>query len=360
MATYNSQRTMRGTAIGTILTWTGDTSAIPAGWIRCQGQELEVTDYPLLYEVIGTKYGGVTNQTFVLPAPQGRTVADFHSTMVNNFTIPTEFANLIGLNGSNSTNTVRTTDIDLYAEFNRKVNNFLGFVNEVSLNDPNYFDTITTVGRALSDAHLASHSHPKTQGDNAAFDVAGTPTSWMESCEQGGDQCAEDSPKVHVSEQNNPADERQRLAYFDGTRNNGENVGRPGGSVSSPGGWAARYTPGNAADQNGNLYYNYVDENEMDTYSSIQNPWSYAAVATNSAQVNWVSNSGNNFLVGHTHPPMFYSLNKGTMNVPATILTENISMGDLAPINEQNEGIGDVEFDMRSGTLTIQYLIRAY
>ena len=358
MATYNSQRTMRGTAIGTIIPWTGDTSDIPAGWIRCIGQELEVSDYPLLYEVIGTKYGGVTNQTFVLPAPQGRNIADFHSTMVNNFTIPPEFAALIGLDGSNSTNTVRTTDIDLYAEFNRKVNNLLGFVNEVSLNEPNYFDTITTVGRVLSDGHLATHSHPKTFGDNAAYDVAGTPTSWAEACEQGGDQC--DSERiVHVSEQNNPADERQRLAFFDGSRNNGENVGRPGGSVSIPRGWAARYNPGNAADQTGNLFYNYVDENTMDTYSSIEDNWSYAAVATNSSQVNWVQND-NNFLVGHTHPPMFYSLNKGTMNVPATILTENVSMGDMAPINEQNEGIGDVEFDMRSGTLTIQYLIRAY
>lgn len=54
-------------------------SRLPAGWLFCLGQELDVEDYPALYSIIGSIYGQPTrpNVTFKLPnlqvqAPMGQ------------------------------------------------------------------------------------------------------------------------------------------------------------------------------------------------------------------------------------------------------------------------------------------------
>jgi microcystin-dependent protein len=57
--------------------WVGEVrmyagTAIPDGWLRCDGQELAVADYTTLYGVIGTTYGGNGRETFTLPDLRGR------------------------------------------------------------------------------------------------------------------------------------------------------------------------------------------------------------------------------------------------------------------------------------------------
>ncbi len=44
----------------------------PAGWAMCDGQLLPISQYPALYMVIGTNYGGDGLTTFGLPNLQGR------------------------------------------------------------------------------------------------------------------------------------------------------------------------------------------------------------------------------------------------------------------------------------------------
>ena len=44
----------------------------PSGWAICQGQQLAVSDYETLFEVIGTTYGGDGETTFALPDLRGR------------------------------------------------------------------------------------------------------------------------------------------------------------------------------------------------------------------------------------------------------------------------------------------------
>ena len=41
------------------------------GWLKCDGRELNTSDYAQLFSVIGYSFGG-TDSTFLLPAPQGR------------------------------------------------------------------------------------------------------------------------------------------------------------------------------------------------------------------------------------------------------------------------------------------------
>jgi microcystin-dependent protein len=44
----------------------------PAGWALCQGQLLPISEYPTLFNLIGTTYGGDGATTFALPNLQGR------------------------------------------------------------------------------------------------------------------------------------------------------------------------------------------------------------------------------------------------------------------------------------------------
>lgn len=56
--------------IGTILPFSGTT--IPDGYLFCNGTSLLRTDYPDLFNVIGTTYGSVDNTHFNLPNIQGK------------------------------------------------------------------------------------------------------------------------------------------------------------------------------------------------------------------------------------------------------------------------------------------------
>lgn len=50
------------------------TGALPDGWLECDGSELKRTEYPDLYELIGTNFGTPSDVTkFVLPDFRGRT-----------------------------------------------------------------------------------------------------------------------------------------------------------------------------------------------------------------------------------------------------------------------------------------------
>ena len=44
----------------------------PAGWMLCQGQQLAISENDVLFQLIGTTYGGDGQSTFNLPNLQGR------------------------------------------------------------------------------------------------------------------------------------------------------------------------------------------------------------------------------------------------------------------------------------------------
>jgi microcystin-dependent protein len=44
----------------------------PAGWLLCNGQLLPISEYEILFQLIGTTYGGDGEQTFAIPDMQGR------------------------------------------------------------------------------------------------------------------------------------------------------------------------------------------------------------------------------------------------------------------------------------------------
>ena len=56
---------VQGTMIGEIKIFTGNNA--PYGWAFCQGQLLSVSAHPVLFQLIGTTYGGDGRKSFALP-----------------------------------------------------------------------------------------------------------------------------------------------------------------------------------------------------------------------------------------------------------------------------------------------------
>jgi microcystin-dependent protein len=49
----------------------------PAGWAFCKGQQMAISEYDTLYNLIGTTYGGDGQETFNLPDLQGRVAVHY-------------------------------------------------------------------------------------------------------------------------------------------------------------------------------------------------------------------------------------------------------------------------------------------
>ena len=45
---------------------------MPAGWARCDGQELRIAEFMDLFSVLGSRYGGDGQDIFALPDLRGR------------------------------------------------------------------------------------------------------------------------------------------------------------------------------------------------------------------------------------------------------------------------------------------------
>lgn len=44
----------------------------PSGWMFCEGQQMPISEYETLFNLIGTTYGGDGQSTFALPDMRGR------------------------------------------------------------------------------------------------------------------------------------------------------------------------------------------------------------------------------------------------------------------------------------------------
>lgn len=54
------------TPIGGVIGWPG-AGSIPSGFVECNGQTLNVSEYPALYAILGRVYGGIAGSTFRVP-----------------------------------------------------------------------------------------------------------------------------------------------------------------------------------------------------------------------------------------------------------------------------------------------------
>jgi microcystin-dependent protein len=61
-----------GNPPGTVLSWLGSLAAMPQGYLPCDGTVRNIADFPDLFNVLGTKFGGDGISTFSLPDFRGR------------------------------------------------------------------------------------------------------------------------------------------------------------------------------------------------------------------------------------------------------------------------------------------------
>lgn len=70
---------------GSLGTFIGNPRNIPVGWLPCNGQMLNISNYQMLYSLIGNRYGGsLPAQTFALPSfnPNGQPDAQGRLTLI--------------------------------------------------------------------------------------------------------------------------------------------------------------------------------------------------------------------------------------------------------------------------------------
>lgn len=67
--------------MGMIVTWPIDYA--PQGWLFCEGQELQVSQYPALYSLLGNRFGGTQNITFRIPDLRGRVVVGANTSITS-------------------------------------------------------------------------------------------------------------------------------------------------------------------------------------------------------------------------------------------------------------------------------------
>jgi hypothetical protein len=181
MAFYQQTRTAKAAAIGTIMPWTGGVSAVPKGWILCDGSQINASAYPLLARAIGDTYnsgpssfgGSFPNYTgsIVLPALNNKNLIDIESTYFG----PTGTGNpedldpsagsaITPLIGANIDTGVKTIYNDITTDVIFTLNDRSGYSGRASGNTISGGDgvekTVYISPRKLGRDHIKSHNHP--------------------------------------------------------------------------------------------------------------------------------------------------------------------------------------------------------
>lgn len=188
---YQETKTAKGAAIGTIMPWTGGLTTIPKGWIICDGQSVQASDYPLLAQAIGDTYnagnsdfnGNPPNNfpnyagSIKLPNLNGKTLMDIESSYFTNVgsggtgraadTDPQALLLLDPLIGTNEDAGVTTIFTDVYTDLIFSINDddrtgYSGRIKGNTLLNGDFFKTIYIGPRKLGRAHVKRHNHSGT------------------------------------------------------------------------------------------------------------------------------------------------------------------------------------------------------
>ena len=189
---YNSIKTMKTARIGTIMPWGGNgfegfsADNVPRGWRVCDGSEVDATDYPVLASELGTTYGGTitgefpnynATDKFVLPDISNRAMMDLEPEYLTDSTYQMGQGDVLNtifdaegnklsdlITGFGTTAVIKTVysanaDIDFVLPVGT---NLSGKFTNMSITDPDFTASITTLNRKLGINHTPGHSHPGT------------------------------------------------------------------------------------------------------------------------------------------------------------------------------------------------------
>ena len=185
---------MKTARIGTIMPWGGNgfegfsADNVPRGWRVCDGSEVDATDYPVLASELGTTYGGTitgefpnynATDKFVLPDISNRAMMDLEPEYLSDSTYQMGQGDVLNtvfdaegnklsdlITGFGTTAVIKTVysanaDIDFVLPVGT---NLSGKFTNMSITDPDFTASITTLNRKLGinhtlDTHTQVHSH---------------------------------------------------------------------------------------------------------------------------------------------------------------------------------------------------------
>ena len=348
---YNTLKSLKGTSIGTIVPWCGDIARIPKVWIACDGETLTTSDYPLLYEIIGNRYGGTLNSSFNVPNFTTRGVVDYHTShsAISGISMPNVFKNLINYTNDVANVSVSTpsSNIDLRVD-QVGYNNISATITGQTLIEPSFSDAVYIAGRLLGDDHIASHTHP------AEFDTVGGPSQWVEACQNSNGsncfslfECSDDcnSNTFYPTEANNPLGQ----SLFKGFPEGGTAIYQ-----ALAGAGTANVDFARQNSYGGSGIRNYITPGE-DPASSNSGDFGYNTSLDQNA-VNFVSNGHN----VHDNLSLSYDITKGSMSIPSSYNINNIGTSNISPQNEALRDIGRIQIEVNTPVCQVKYIIRAY
>lgn len=415
MASYNRIKASKSAPIGTIMPYTGSTSqsnlsadGIPRGWVVCRNQQLKAKEYPLLAQILGNKYGpftepgqpfvGIQNQfpnyddddVFNLPDLSQVCLIDLEGSRLT----PAEqvvIGQYVSANGTTSqlqpsTNIVSYIDITFSVDVSSEL---AGKIKGIDFEEPAYFDTIRTIPRKLGVEHTAAHSHQRPAGGNyPSVELGGGYIGVFEA----GDFDVQDSEYTTGSSSGLNAAEPQADRFNPGTvrwtvyDEAATTLPTMDGFRDFTNSAAAvpivPTVPRNIA-QYGNTIA-YQDDNscivnvqqpaitapfppaglyagQRNHYSSTQVPVARGQDATKPYPVT-LNHTGDAFtsssLGSHNHFTIDISMDKGQMDLPGTLLINNMTTGNVEPISV-DRGLS-VQINPNTPTQVVLYIIRAY
>lgn len=359
---YNRLRSQKGSAIGTIIAWSGDITNLPSGWIICNGKTIEVQDYPLLFEAIGYRYGG-SGTSFVTPRLLNRAIADYHPSHVNipGIGLNNDFISRMGTDTANVTSG-SSSNIDLFFSISN-VNNFTAKVTQLGINEPGYSDELTVIPRVLGDFHGGAHSHP------GEVNSVGNSYNWVEDCQSEtfanclGFNCQDQCETItyYSAESNGNANTEGSSYVRPSSVPSGNTLGTNiNAGVPNPLA-AVQLAPQNTPDKN----YIAPGDDALGNQGGANTNGNFGyPVLLNHPGVNF-SGGGSQTqgfaMVGHDHPSRTFQITRGNMNVPNTINVSNVTTGNVSPINAANTGIATINVEnIQTPSLNMIYIIRAY
>lgn len=396
--------------------------SLPKGYIICnaQAKALKAKEYPLLAQIIGNTYGpfpeqpgqqlgvnyGIVNvypnyddeDVFDLPDLNQRALVDIEGDRISTADLAVVGA-YISENGYEGTQPLTEYKSDVNIIFQVEPSNELsGRITGITISEPTYFDTIYVLPRKLGQDHTPQHSHRAASED--AFDAitGASPTGdpvmtfnagryivqesrWTSATPTGifGNASPPESWKPQNGQARitwyDPNDGGISMVLTDGFKNIPASLGSipvvqtrqiqgfgnttpPGGTYTDAGtgiddiqvGATTGAIPIAGEYQGKKNYYTSTDISSARGGGDITK--TYPTTVNHSAE-EWASTG----LRAHTHEAMEISMGPG-LNLPATILVNNVSTGSAAPVSV-NTAI-NIAVNPNTPSLTMIYIMRAY
>jgi microcystin-dependent protein len=364
---YNTLKSMKGMAIGTIIPWSGPISGkfgIPKGWLACTAnRSLNISEYPELYDIIGNRYGGsVGDGTFNLPSLPGKSLVDYHPSHSTELGYTGNFASFLGSNDdvANQFTTSQSSNIDVRLTLASISGNLVGNITGMNINASRYSTAFGFVPRKLGDGHLGSHTHGGTYPSIRVTDAR------IEACQNnpsancfsifGIPDCSDDCDTVELYRSGNASSATDDFCIpkYEG----GEHLGR--GSIPyGTNGYKMRRRafPRNYIGENDDCLLANQTSADPGVGTGNDGPWEGIYGTTlNQDYVNFQTAS----LTGHDHRTQSLQIDSGTIATKDTVRINTISTGTISPVNSENQQVMTITANVNTPSMQMMFIIKAY